>query len=235
MKSQILFLLYGCMIAIFNFSLCSDIEKSDKQTKADACVKIIRSRMNQDENYYKELIDFLSIGTKKEEALNKLFSISLLTCYKQITFFDAEEIDNSNKINALTSENKQLLNWEKWENLFKSGDQEALNYEMSTLNEGLEDLRSGEINLNYLHEPQGQQDGRSSEYDERLDYISKNEKKIDFSIFGFNFTQLDGKSKNLLGISLIVLVFLFVIGGLQWINSIRNQNQKDKKKKKKEK
>lgn len=234
MKCRILLVLF-CLIAIFNFYLCSDIEKSDKQTKADACVKIIKSRMNQDENYYNEFIEFLSIGSKKEEALNKLFSISLLTCYKQITFFDAEEIDNSNKINALTSENKELLNWEKWENLFKSGDQEALNYEMSTLNEGLEDLRSGEINLNYLHQPQGPQDGRPGEYDERLDYISKNEKKIDFSIFGFNFTQLSAKAKNLLGISLIILVFLFVIVGLLWINSIRNQNQKNKKKKKKEK
>ena len=172
---------------------------------------------------------------KKEEALNKLFSLSLLSCYRDIAFFDAEEIDRSPKVNAMTADNKQLLAWEKWEGLFKENNEETLNYEMASLNEAIQDLKSGEVDLSYLNQaPQGQNGyNQQNEYDERMDYITNREKKIDFSIFGFNFTQLDEKSKNLLGISLIILVFVFVLGGLKWISSMRNQNKKDKKKKKK--
>ena len=234
MKNKFLLLIIFIFFFISPFCSSSE-EKSDKQTKADACVKLIRSRISQDQSYYTEIIDFLSAGMKKEEALNKLFSLSLLSCYRDIAFFDAEEIDRSPKVNAMTADNKQLLAWEKWEGLFKENNEETLNYEMASLNEAIQDLKSGEVDLSYLNQaPQGQNGyNQQNEYDERMDYITNREKKIDFSIFGFNFTQLDEKSKNLLGISLIILVFVFVLGGPKWISSMRNQNKKDKKKKKK--
>jgi hypothetical protein len=58
-------------------------------------------------------------------------------------------------------------------------------------------------------------------------------KESDLSIFGFNFTQLSGLYKYLIGMSLIALVFLSVLYGLKRINDLRNENKKKEKKKNK--
>ena len=37
----------------------SQKEKTEKQIRADACIKILKSRMNQDSEYIKHFIDFI--------------------------------------------------------------------------------------------------------------------------------------------------------------------------------
>ena len=70
-------------------------EKSDKQTKADACVKIIRSRIMQDREYFQELYKLFSKSEEaKDQGLQRLYSYSLFNCFDQIGYFDAEEIDS---------------------------------------------------------------------------------------------------------------------------------------------
>ena len=55
----------------------------------------------------------------------------------------------------------------------------------------------------------------------------------DFELFGVNFSKLSPKFKNIVGFSLIFLVFICIIMGLGWIQNIRGQNMNKKKKRKK--
>ncbi len=64
------------------------------------------------------------------------------------------------------------------------------------------------------------------------DFYATNENKVDFSLFGFNFTKLDKFTKHLIGIFFIVAIFSTVIYGLY---TIRNMNKKEVKKKEKTK
>lgn len=52
----------------------------------------------------------------------------------------------------------------------------------------------------------------------------------DFELFGINFSNLSPKLKNLIGITLIILIFVCVIAGLKWIQKIREKMIKVKRK-----
>lgn len=240
-------------ICYYCFILCTFLgttmceEKSDKQTKADACVKIIRSRIMQDREYFQELYKLFSKSEEaKDQGLQRLYSYSLFNCFDQIGYFDAEEIDSSKNVNALTDENKKLIDWEKWEKLERENNVELLEQELRLLSSTIEVFRSGEIDLSYLQNSVGPRE-QQYDNDNMNEYYNQNpnndvnygfnsrEKKIDFSIFGFNFTKLDSFYKNIIGIGLIILVFLFVIIGLKWISNLRNKNTKAKKEKKERK
>ena len=222
------FILFLSIALILQVTLCSNEEKSDKQTKADACIKIFQSRIAQDRSYYTELLEFYSKGATHEEAENKLFTPAFLSCYQAIGYFEAEEIDSSPKIDALSQENKDLLSLEKWENLYKTGNAEQIEYEMSQLSEAFEDIKKGEIHLGRAQQHSQQRGDNNDD-----EFYMRSEKKVDFSLFGFNFTKMEEKYKYTLGIFLIALVFAFVIGGLKWIDSIHNEGKNKKKKKKK--
>ncbi len=56
------------------------------------------------------------------------------------------------------------------------------------------------------------------------------EKKVDFNIFGFNFTQLSSTYKNVIGLSLIFLIFFTIFYLLNWIKSLRQKVVKKSKK-----
>jgi hypothetical protein len=61
------------------------------------------------------------------------------------------------------------------------------------------------------------------------DFYATTEKKVDLTLFGFNFTKIDKFTKYAIGITFIVVVFSAVIYGLM---VIRNMNKKEVKNKK---
>lgn len=228
-------LLITILLITNTYVYCNNTEKSDQQTKLDACIKILKLRIEKDHEYFTELIDVLTMASEsKEEAGNKLISLSLLNCYKKISYYDAEEIEVSNKIDPFSADNKQNLDFEKWERLFKSNNKEEIEGEFYLLEEVNNEIKESKLDLSALQRPDTPYQAQIDEYDERMDdiYVNRRERNMDFSIFGFNFTTLEKNTKYFLGISLIVLVFLFVIVGLKWIEKIRNQSKWDKKKKK---
>jgi hypothetical protein len=176
---------------------------------------------------------------KEEESFNHLFTLVLLSCYSQITYFDAEEIDlSSKKIDLENEQISKLINLEKWENLFRENNQENIQIEIAQLNEAYLDIQNKEVNLDLLRKNRMNniEDNKSNnEKDERMDsiYMRNREDNLDFNIFGFNFTKLSDKYRYFIGCLLIAFVFLSVIYGLKWINDIRNEGKSLKKKKKK--
>lgn len=213
-------------------------EKSEKQIKMDACIKIVQAKLSKEMEYFREITKLMKNSEmKEEESFNHLFTLVLLSCYSQIAYFDAEEIDSSLiKINFENEQISKLVNLEKWENLFRENNQENLHMEMAQLNEAYSDIQKKEVNLDLLKKNRinNNYDNSNNEKDERMDniYMRNREDNLDFNIFGFNFTQLSDKYRYIIGGCLISFVFLSVIYGLKWINDIRNEGKKLKKKKK---
>ena len=234
MKKIILIL---SLLITFNLIKTQD-QKSDKQIKMDACIKIVQKKMTKEMEYFKEISLIISRngGNKEEEAFNHLFTLVLLSCYEQIGYFEAEEIDNNVlKVDINTEQNKKLVDLNKWESLFKDNNQEKIQIEMAQLNEAYQDLQRGDINLDLLKKNRGNNNFQEGhERDERMDniYMRNREDNLDFTVFGFNFTKLSSKYRYIIGGCLILFVFLSIIYGLKWINDIRNEGKKLKKKKK---
>lgn len=213
-------------------------QKSDKQIKMDACIKLVQAKLSKEMEYFKEISLIISRngGNKEEEAFNHLFTLVLFSCYEQIGYFEAEEIDNNVlKVDINTEQNKKLVDLNKWESLFKDNNQEKIQIEMAQLNEAYQDLQRGDINLDLLKKNRGNNNFQEGhERDERMDniYMRNREDNLDFTVFGFNFTKLSSKYRYIIGGCLILFVFLSIIYGLKWINDIRNEGKKLKKKKK---
>ena len=215
-------------------------EKSEKQIKMDACIKIVQLKLSKEMEYFREISKLMkNKEMKEEESFNHLFTLVLLSCYSQITYFDAEEIDlSSKKIDLENEQISKLINLEKWESLFRENNQENIQIEMAQLNEAYLDIQNKEVNLDLLRKNRMNniEDNKSNnEKDERMDsiYMRNREDNLDFNIFGFNFTKLSDKYRYFIGCLLIAFVFLSVIYGLKWINDIRNEGKSLKKKKKK--
>ena len=213
-------------------------QKSDKQIKMDACIKLVQAKLSKEMEYFKEISLIISRngGNKEEEAFNHLFTLVLLSCYEQVGYFEAEEIDNNVlKVDINTEQNKKLVDLNKWESLFKDNNQEKIQIEMAQLNEAYQDLQRGDINLDLLKKNRANNNFQEGhERDERMDniYMRNREDNLDFTVFGFNFTKLSSKYRYIIGGCLILFVFLSIIYGLKWINDIRNEGKKLKKKKK---
>ena len=215
-------------------------EKSEKQIKMDACIKIVQLKLSKEMEYFREITKLMkNKEMKDEESFNHLFTLVLLSCYSQITYFDAEEIDlSSKKIDLENEQISKLINLEKWESLFRENNQENIQIEIAQLNEAYLDIQNKEVNLDLLRKNRMNniEDNKSNnEKDERMDsiYMRNREDNLDFNIFGFNFTKLSDKYRYFIGCLLIAFVFLSVIYGLKWINDIRNEGKSLKKKKKK--
>ena len=215
-------------------------EKSEKQIKMDACIKIVQLKLSKEMEYFREISKLIkNKEMKEEESFNHLFTLVLLSCYSQITYFDAEEIDlSSKKIDLENEQISKLINLEKWESLFRENNQENIQIEIAQLNEAYLDIQNKEVNLDLLRKNRMNniEDNKSNnEKDERMDsiYMRNREDNLDFNIFGFNFTKLSDKYRYFIGCLLIAFVFLSVIYGLKWINDIRNEGKSLKKKKKK--
>ena len=215
-------------------------EKSEKQIKMDACIKIVQLKLSKEMEYFREITKLMkNKEMKDEESFNHLFTLVLLSCYSQITYFDAEEIDlSSKKIDLENEQISKLINLEKWESLFRENNQENIQIEMAQLNEAYLDIQNKEVNLDLLRKNRMNNiddNNNNNEKDERMDsiYMRNREDNLDFNIFGFNFTKLSDKYRYFIGCLLIAFLFLSVIYGLKWINDIRNEGKSLKKKKKK--
>ena len=226
-------------ILLLTLIICeSSLEKSEKQLKYDACYKLVQSHADQDREHFKELSSEL-----KPEEVNNILQYSLFDCYQNIDYYDAEFIDEKNikEINIYQDKYIDLLNFEKWEDLIRKKDEESIQYNVMNLQRAYKDIQSGEIKINrYAKKPNPKNrkinnDNMYEKTDDDDRFFMPNDFDGDFELFGFNFSKLSPKFKNIVGFGLILLVFICILIGLRWIQNIRGQNTNKKKKNKKEK
>ena len=225
---------------LINILKCDVSDKSNKQLKYDACYKLVQTKVGKEQTYLKELSQDL-----KQEEINNILQYTLFECYQNINYFDAEDVDSKspNEIDIYQDNFMELLNFEKWEELLRKKDENSIQYALMDLQQAYRDIQSGEIKINRYQKKQNQKLRSSNNMD---DYYQKDESDnsqfnfpsdmdSDFKIFGFNFSSLPNKIKNIIGFSFIILVFVCVIIGLKWIKNIRGSNDSKNKKNKKDK
>ena len=224
---------------LVNIFKCDVSDKSHKQLKYDACYKLVQTKAGQEQSYFKELSqDFTS------EEINNILQYTLFECYQNINYFDAEDIDSKNPkdIDVYQENYMELINFEKWEELLRKKDENNLQYALMDLQQAYRDIQSGEIKINRYQKKQNQKPKKSNMEDSYYQRDNDNEQfnfptdmEGDFRLFGFNFSSLPNKLKNIIGFSLIIFIFMCIIFGLKWIQNIRGSNDNKKKKNKKDK
>ena len=234
------YLLFIILLLLLTTIICeSSLEKSEKQLKYDACYKLVQSRAEQDKDHFKELTSEL-----KPEEVNNILQYSLFECYQNIDYYDAEFIDEKNikEINIYEDKYIDLLNFEKWEDLIRKKDEESIQYNVMNLQRAYKDIQSGEIKINRYAKKPNQKSRKTNNNDNLYEKVDDDERFYfpndidgDFELFGVNFSKLSPKIKNIIGFSLICLVFICIIMGLRWIKNIRGQSANKKKKKKEKK
>ena len=225
-------LLLFCLICIFK---CDSSEKSEMQLRYDACYKLIQVKYGKEGQHFKELSSDLN-----QEEINNVLQYTLFECYQNIDYYRAEEADskNINELDVYQDKFDELLNFQKWEDLLKSKDENSLQSALFSLQQAYKDIQSGEIKINRYQKKQPNQKYKKQNYDDYRDQQDEqfnfpSDMERDFQLFGINFSNLSPKIKNLIGITLIIMIFVCVIAGLKWIQKIRGGNDKNKKKKNK--
>ena len=231
---------YGFFKTLFIFFLinilkCDLYEKSEKQLRYDACYKLVQLKAEQEKSHFKELSADLS-----QEEINNVLQYTLFECYQNINYYDAEELDskNANEIDIYQENYAELLNLEKWEDLLKKKDEYNIQLALRDLQKAYIDIQSGEIKINRYQKKPSQKYKKPStnnyeqrDEDEQINFPSDMDR--DFELFGINFSNLPTRLKNVIGFTLIIFIFVCIIGGLKWIQKIRGDNDKSKKKKNK--
>ena len=227
---------YGISILYFLIKLfnCEFSDKSEMQLRYDACYKLVQIKAELEHSHLKELSQDLS-----SEEINNILQYTLFECYQNIIYYDAEEVDSKDAkdIDIYQDNYNELLNFEKWEELLKNKDENRIQYALMDIQKAYRDIQSGAIKVNRYQKkkPQNQKKTNDDEYfqrDENEQYIPR-DMDGDFEIFGMNFSKLSPNIKNFIGFSLLILVFVCIFIGLNWIQKIRGENNKNKKKKNK--
>jgi len=218
---------------------CDFSDKSEKQLKYDACYKLIQLKAAKEIDHIKELSSQLN-----QEEINNVLQYTLFECYQNINYYQAEDLDQKDMKDIDISDDtySDLSNLEKWEELVINKDEGKLQDALIDLQKAYKDIQSGEIKINRYTKKQNQESQKkgkmysNNKQDENDEfYVPNNNMDKDFELFGFNFSRLSPNLKNLIGISLIFLIFFVIIYGLNWIKNIRGEKEKNKKKKKKDK
>ncbi len=118
---------------------------------------------------------------------------------------------------------KELIQLEKWGELFQSNNKEALEYEMSQLQDVLKEIQSGEINFEGMQESEDNHDEATTN-----DFHYDRQRKQDLNLFGVDLTKLDNQTKNIIGISLLVLIFVVAGYGVFWLRSAASKRKPPK-------
>ena len=233
-----MFYKYGISFLFFLIKLfnCEISDKSEMQLRYDACYKLVQIKAGLENSHFKELSQDLN-----SEEINNILQYTLFECYQNIIYYDAEEVDSrdAKDIDVYQDNYNELLNFQKWEDLLKSRDENRLQYALMDLQKAFREIQSGEIKVNRYQKkkPQKQKNENRDEYYQRDDdehYIPRDmDMEGEFEIFGMNLSKLPPKIKNIIGFSLLILVFICIFIGLKWIQKIRGENNKKKNKKNK--
>ena len=210
------------------------LDKENKRIKVKACMKMLRYRIHQDHDYYEEVMKrVFSNPNSTENDIKKsgrVMMLSLNNCYKKIDIYDAEQIEQSDYINSVTPQNKELLNFEEWEEYVEKGKNDTIESEIDKTKELIEMIREEELNMIGFNDKFAES---AEQYEEQND-SEENKEEIDedSTVDLLGMMEMNSKLKYIIGIGLIVMIFLLVVYGLIKLAQFKENKNKKKKKRK---
>lgn len=128
----------------------SSIEAVEKQTKLDACFKILKHRTINDFLYFERLVYlFNSLGGESDKTQKVLF-MTLCSCYNEIPFYLAEQIVKQTTLNMTQNDIKALSKFEMWEEAMTSKNQARIGKELKRINSAFDDIKMFDLDISRL-------------------------------------------------------------------------------------
>ena len=170
----------------------------------------------------------IATGGEKKEKTEKLVSIMLLTCFKKISDSDGTNLSEMRPedIDPMTEEYKNLVELEKWKEMYEKNDHEHLQEELSKVASTMKEIDSETAQSAFQHKQHQSKHEEKKKAEEEFEKKDAGQKA--YGLFGFNFREMNSTTKNLIGFSFLSLIGLLAFYALKTV-------QKPEKKKKKEK
>lgn len=234
LSNSIFKLIFTAMIFDYCFGQTNDIER---RARMNACTYLAKQRVYQDMSYVSNIASFINPDGSQEENFNQLLSMGILSCYKNISQDEANDIgikvslDNDVKldIDIMSNKYKNMLNLEKWEEVYRSNDENTLKAELMAHSAALNDLRKMKEIENFRNENSKRDEEDLSTQGEN--YFNSRDVHHDLSLFGYRIEDLPWEIKAVFGICFLVAVTAAIIIGLKKA-SVEPKKKKDRSNKK---
>lgn len=216
----------------------------DKQTKLNACSILSRDRISKDMEYVQLVSTFVNPNSDSNESIGQVMSLMLMSCYKNISPEKSKHVVDTNQqkpVNSMNYEYKELLELEKWEDIYISNDEKKIKEEMFKYQNIMTELRQIQQSLMKDKKPDNE-NNEETEQNEDLgdtqdeDYTSSRRRpEQDLNIFGVEINKLPANTKLILGVSLIFILFgILAVLASKALKNLPQEKQKTTKKKKKD-
>lgn len=227
-------------------SLCLNYiitQSSDNEriARMNACTHLAKHRVYQDMNYISSIASFINPDGSQEENFNQLLSMGILSCYKNISQEEADDLgakvllDNQVKfdLDIMNDKYKSMLNFERWEEVYRSNDENLLKSELMSHSGALNDLRKMKEIENHQKDNSKliDDDDFSTEGENYYNYNGRDLQQ-DLSLFGYKIQDLPWEIKAVFGICFLIGVVTAIFIGLKKA-AVEPKKKKDRSKKNK--
>lgn len=115
---------YIMILLITDYIVCDNSKNSllrkDKVRRLSACMKVSKTRQNQDNAFYSNLIRYVEEFSTSENKVGDFIALTIVTCYKEILDKQAIKILEDNQLDSMLEEYKELLKLEWWYDLYRA-------------------------------------------------------------------------------------------------------------------
>eukprot|EP00340_Litonotus_pictus_P001701 CAMPEP_0170515382 /NCGR_PEP_ID=MMETSP0209-20121228/1823_1 /TAXON_ID=665100 ORGANISM="Litonotus pictus, Strain P1" /NCGR_SAMPLE_ID=MMETSP0209 /ASSEMBLY_ACC=CAM_ASM_000301 /LENGTH=236 /DNA_ID=CAMNT_0010799841 /DNA_START=170 /DNA_END=880 /DNA_ORIENTATION=- len=225
----------------------------NKQTKLNACSLLARERVTKDMEYVQLVASFVNPNSESNEAVGQVMSLMLMSCFKNLGIEKAKHIIDTaeqRSLNPLSQEFKDMVELDKWEDLYISNNNKLIQDEITKYSEVMRDLRHIQGVMMQEEKAKKGKQGKEEEYDddeyseeqtenrqEDDEYYGRSGsmRDQDLVLFGYEINKLSGTTKLALGLSLtLMLVIGFGIAVKKALSDLPVTKEKKSKKKKRE-
>lgn len=219
-----------------NINSTNSAEEDEQNTltlnkaKLIGCIRLARSRVNKDKQRMEELIELA--------GSDKVVSTLLINCYSKVSIDQATDfvsIENHEDIDSLIPENQNLLDVDKWTEIYRKKDKNLIYAEMEKMKEATESYFKIQ---NILKKESEEEDKKNNVKTEKKTEGTQDEdvrvdksKRPVINILGFDLNEMNPILKNVLGFGFIILICVLFYFGLKALTD-KKEVKKPKKNKK---
>ena len=124
MSSKIIFLIWMVVFVSligdsFTNNTTNSLKRQDKVKRLSACMKLSKKRQSVDSEFYRDLLMLVNMYAEGENKEGDFIAMTIITCYKDISDYEAKLILEEQYLDPMTDQNKKILHLEKYYELYK--------------------------------------------------------------------------------------------------------------------
>ena len=203
------------------------------KAKLIACIRLARARLHHQKEKVNELIELA--------GSEKVMSTLLISCYSKVSIEQATTLVEKQKhedIEALLPENIELLELEKWTEIYRKKDKELVFKELSKLEEAGDSFMKIQNLLEMESDEEDKRNAVNNKKNEQKEIPKEKRKRSsnnDFNLFGISLMDMDPMVKNMIGLGFLITVITLLYMGMSRLTQKQPEKLEKSKKNKKSK